>query len=229
MPHWITCDEVFDVLTRGPFPTGSEDGVDDAVELHISGCHECRQLAEALRPAVHLLQEAMAEEGLPTYRGAIQPSFPSNWQPVFNASDGSDPTDRSTSAPSDPSPLSEPTGRHAPWHACPRVDHKSLWLAQLTRIAAAVLLILLMISAIPAIGWLRGDTSSPAAQRARLLAAPLPNVCRVALIASDPMSVAEGCCANCHHASGANSSPGVGNLVAQHLQLVTNSCRACHE
>ena len=66
----IHCDEVFDILTRGPFPTGApSDGI---VEAHLSHCDACRQLAEALRPAIELLQEAIAPEesgDLPRYSG----------------------------------------------------------------------------------------------------------------------------------------------------------------
>ena len=56
----LNCDQVFDVLTRGPFPTGSPD--DEGVEHHLRACHDCRQLAEALRPAVSLLHEAVAAD-----------------------------------------------------------------------------------------------------------------------------------------------------------------------
>jgi hypothetical protein len=66
----IHCDEVFDILTRGPFPTGAaSDGV---VESHLTRCGQCRQLAEALRPAIELFQEAVTPEeshGLPSYWG----------------------------------------------------------------------------------------------------------------------------------------------------------------
>jgi hypothetical protein len=68
----LNCDQVFDVLTRGPFPTGADS--DDAVEHHLRACHECRQLAEALQPAVELLHEAIAPEqaaDLPEYQGAL--------------------------------------------------------------------------------------------------------------------------------------------------------------
>jgi hypothetical protein len=68
----LNCDQVFDVLTRGPFPTGEPE--DEAVERHLRACHECRQLAEALRPAVALLHEAIsADEALelPEYQGAL--------------------------------------------------------------------------------------------------------------------------------------------------------------
>lgn len=71
----LTCDDVFDVLTRAPFPSGSSD--DEVVESHLAVCHDCRQLAEALRPAVGLFHESMAEESdemLPAYRGELSPA-----------------------------------------------------------------------------------------------------------------------------------------------------------
>jgi len=70
----IHCDEVFDILTRGPFPSGSES--DPAVEHHLRCCHDCRQLAEALRPAVALFHECLSDEevrSLPEYHGDVQP------------------------------------------------------------------------------------------------------------------------------------------------------------
>jgi predicted anti-sigma-YlaC factor YlaD len=63
----LDCDDVFDRLTRGPFPSGAED--DGAVEAHLRVCHECRELAEALRPAVDLLHNAYPGEALPSYQG----------------------------------------------------------------------------------------------------------------------------------------------------------------
>lgn len=72
----IHCDEVFDILTRGPFPTGApSDGV---VESHLVHCEACRQLAEALRPAVELFQEAVTPEEsrtLPSYWGEVGPAY----------------------------------------------------------------------------------------------------------------------------------------------------------
>ena len=69
----MNCDHVFEVVTRGPFPTG--DSSDAAVERHLHVCHECRNLAEALRPAVSLFHEALHPEGgaaLPGYTAAIE-------------------------------------------------------------------------------------------------------------------------------------------------------------
>jgi hypothetical protein len=68
----MNCDQVFDVLTRGPFPTG--DDSDESVERHLRACHECRQLAEALQPAVELLHESLGREdaiNLPEYQGLL--------------------------------------------------------------------------------------------------------------------------------------------------------------
>jgi len=68
------CDEVFDILTRGPFPSGAES--DPAVEHHLRSCHDCRQLAEALRPAVELFHECLSAEEvahLPEYHGGVIP------------------------------------------------------------------------------------------------------------------------------------------------------------
>lgn len=71
----MNCDQVFDVLTQGPFPTGNP--IDDRVERHIACCYECRQMAESLRPAVNLFHESISEmdQGrLPEYRGQIRMS-----------------------------------------------------------------------------------------------------------------------------------------------------------
>lgn len=68
----IQCDEVFAILTRGPFPTGAAS--DSLVEAHLERCAECRRLAEALRPAMVAAPEAVApEEGanLPCYGGVV--------------------------------------------------------------------------------------------------------------------------------------------------------------
>ena len=70
----IHCDEVFDILTRGPFPAGLES--DAAVEHHLRCCHDCRQLAEALRPAVELFHECLSDDEvsqLPEYHGQATP------------------------------------------------------------------------------------------------------------------------------------------------------------
>jgi hypothetical protein len=73
----MNCDQVFDILTRGPFPTGTS--CDAPVEAHLSVCAECRRLAEALRPAVELFQEAVDPEesrDLPGYWCAVTADSP---------------------------------------------------------------------------------------------------------------------------------------------------------
>lgn len=75
----VSCDQVFEVLTRGPFPAGHDS--DDAVEQHLRACHECRQLAAALQPAVALLHESLAApetDDLPAYQGRLFDAPPAN-------------------------------------------------------------------------------------------------------------------------------------------------------
>ncbi|MEX2185660.1 MAG: hypothetical protein WD875_02655 [Pirellulales bacterium] len=70
----MNCDQVFDILTRGPFPSGAAS--DLAVQRHLGACAECRQLAEALRPALDLIHESVPPEeswGLPGYWDDVPP------------------------------------------------------------------------------------------------------------------------------------------------------------
>ena len=70
----MNCEQVFNVLTRGPFPTG--DPIDGDVEDHLAECADCWRLALALRPALDVFQEAVpAAEGreLPGYWGDARP------------------------------------------------------------------------------------------------------------------------------------------------------------
>lgn len=80
--HLPTCDDVFEVLTRGPFPTG-EQATDFPVERHLTVCHSCRELAEALRPATELLAENQADDG-------IGSSAEKNGWPVYLAAEAND-------------------------------------------------------------------------------------------------------------------------------------------
>ncbi len=68
----MNCDHVFDVLTRGPFPAGGAD--DNAVLAHLDQCPSCHRLAEALRPALELFEEATSVEescDLPGFWGEL--------------------------------------------------------------------------------------------------------------------------------------------------------------
>jgi len=71
----MNCDQVFDVLTRGPFPSG-EQPADLAVQRHLRDCSECRELAQALRPALELFQESMSgseSASLPGFWAELEP------------------------------------------------------------------------------------------------------------------------------------------------------------
>jgi len=71
----MDCDQVFMILTSGPFPTG--EAWDEEVETHLEKCGDCWQLAEALRPALEVFQEAVPPaEGrdLPGYWGDARPA-----------------------------------------------------------------------------------------------------------------------------------------------------------
>ena len=66
----MDCDQVFMILTRGPFPTGAP--WDEQVEAHLETCGDCWRIAEALRPALEVFQEAVPpaeSRGLPGYWG----------------------------------------------------------------------------------------------------------------------------------------------------------------
>jgi len=71
----MDCDQVFMILTRGPFPTG--EAWDEQVEAHLEACADCWRLAEALRPALEVAQEAVPpaeSRELPGYWGDARPA-----------------------------------------------------------------------------------------------------------------------------------------------------------
>jgi hypothetical protein len=71
----MDCNQVFMILTRGPFPTG--EPWDEEVEAHLEKCADCWQLAEALRPALEVFQEAIPpaeSRDLPGYWGDARPA-----------------------------------------------------------------------------------------------------------------------------------------------------------
>ena len=68
----MNCEEVFVILTRGPFPSGACS--DAAVEAHLQICPDCQRLAAALRPNDRGLQENIESEdtrALPGYWGNL--------------------------------------------------------------------------------------------------------------------------------------------------------------
>jgi hypothetical protein len=71
----MDCDRVFMILTRGPFPTG--EPWDEEVEAHLERCEGCWRLADALRPALEVFQEAVPaaeSRDLPGYWGDARPA-----------------------------------------------------------------------------------------------------------------------------------------------------------
>jgi hypothetical protein len=63
------------ILTRGPFPTG--EPWDEEVETHLETCSDCWRLADALRPALEVFQEAVPpaeSRDLPGYWGDARPA-----------------------------------------------------------------------------------------------------------------------------------------------------------
>lgn len=74
----MDCNGVFNVLTRGPFPSGSpQDAAQELlVEEHLERCHDCWRLAEAFRPAADLFHESIPpaeSRDLPGYWGDATP------------------------------------------------------------------------------------------------------------------------------------------------------------
>ena len=210
MKTLITCDGVFDILTRGPFPAGQAD--DAGVELHLAACHECRQLAEALRPAVGLFQEALADQNkeLPSYVGVLASVTPNTVMP-------------NTVMPGTVMP-----GRVIPGSM---PEHAGFASASWLTLAAAVCVL--------AMGacWFLGDRVSPTSAERSLAAGPsvvdswikllddlrLPAACRPEPRAELGTRLTQNCCTRCHHAeSGVTALP---RAVAKSVA----ACLICHD
>lgn len=198
----LTCDDVFDVLTRAPFPSGGTD--DEVVESHLAVCHDCRQLAEALRPAVGLFHEAISEDcddALPTYRGRLTtpPRLPETIDSVCSS----------------PSPTK-------------RASRRSL--AVWGSVAAVVVALLFSTLAVIASKSSSSRTlvSSGVALRAQdrdstlLAALELPNDCRSSA-ESSLVATSYDCCTKCHAADRNASSSRKAILKS------SAACVACHD
>jgi hypothetical protein len=199
----LTCDDVFDVLTREPFPSGSAD--DEVVESHLAVCHECRQLAEAFRPAVGLFHESLSagrDDELPMYRGRLMPIIES---------------------------LPEVSLITPRKDECSRSEQRH---CRSIAIAASLVLVgsvvFAMLVAMP-----RTGDSVPAASTVRapqdrdytlLAALEIPGDCRSMLDISDRALTAEFvCCTKCHHATSRVAST---NLS---IRKSSAACAACHD
>ncbi len=223
----MNCDQVFDILTRGPFPAGQP--TDEAVERHLSACHECRQLAEALRPAVELFHESIepikAAE-LPGYQGAL---FEPTGNRIMVAVQTAIARDAAISHRTQSTRRVSPRTQIAFW-----------------RFAAA----LLAAVAVCALFWgvARPRPSADIAQQdklrdvqiaaqfqpdedgARLLAMfQLPAHCielndaSMSSAPTDRTASVHHCCTRCHHAGSAIRPP------LEAMAVLATSCQACHE
>lgn len=68
----MNCDDIFEILTEGPFPRGTAS--DALVEMHLLECPSCQRLAQALQPALELLHESLSgpeSNELPEYWGSL--------------------------------------------------------------------------------------------------------------------------------------------------------------
>ena len=202
----FTCDEVFDILTREPFPSGC--GKDEFVESHLAVCHECRQLAEAFRPAVGLFHESLAvgfDDALPMYRGRLKPIIDALPQV-------------SPSAPQ--SDVASRSEQQVSW-----MRH-SVGIATCLSLAAAV--IFAMLAAPPRAGDSVPAVATVHAPHFRdytmLAALEIPTSCRSLLDHADrALAMEYVCCTKCHHATSRVAST---NLA---IRRTSAACAACHD
>jgi hypothetical protein len=231
----MNCDQVFDILTRGPFPSGEPS--DAAVERHLCACHECRELAEALQPAVSLLHESIgAEEGadLPGYRGAL-----------WSVSDADRLADtRTVAAPSIAAQVSRRRlqdtaerglsrrGLGQASRLSPRARATLLRAAGAATLAGALALLVVGLIGLEGggdngqpgstVALAPSDNSPPTTLAALEL---LPRDCyRLTSAAGPSRHDAALCCTHCHVQDSLDTPP-----LGDRLMLVTRSCHLCHE
>lgn len=234
-PHsnrMVTCDDVFDTLTRAPFPSGDSQS-DDAIRRHLACCHDCRQLAEALRPATTALAHSLPEEEAATTGETNLPSF-----------SGTLPSPATLASPATPSPLI-PQG-------------VSTWFG----LAAALCLLVVvrmgtMGSASSALSSPRPGSTSSFSEVSTSSLPPWASLCPLSalemrtadrspadnlpfkLISDDkpqgelapPPTASSQCCSRCHH-GGADADGPHGPVDRQwqqnHLLAIVQSCGGCH-
>lgn len=232
----MNCDYVFDVLTRGPFPSGHSD--DDAVERHLSVCHDCRQLAEALRPAVELFHESLDDaEALPGYRGSVGELYANGDRGLTGPSgkeatpSGKEAVRPSLAAALRCPALSSPTlqRRSRPWWN--DATRNTAW--QLASVAVLAGLLFAMVCSLGMLDFPpQGSSWSQTATRPALANLHLPADCRnpdplvlrQASLSSSQLRAVDGfhCCTHCHAAAGSAMSTERAVVVA------INNCSACH-
>jgi len=202
----FTCDDVFDVLTREPFPSGGLD--DGVVESHLAVCHECRQLAEAFRPAVGLFHESLSagfDDELPMYRGRLRPII-------------------------DSPPRSSPFAPRK--DVCSRSEQRHSLLCRSLAIAAS----LIMVGSAIIAAWAANQRTSgivPAAVNIRihgnrddtlLAALEIPTACRSVTSAPNLAAAADiTCCTKCHSSASRIAS------TEKAILKSAAACIACHD
>lgn len=208
----LDCDQVFDILTRGPFPAG--EASDGDVERHLACCHSCRQLAEALRPAVELFHEAIEPadcDDLPGYRGTLAPQSMGLAQLVAEAVSVM------------PPPCS-PAARPLPARA-------GTWLDKVAERPLRLMTALACGALFAASVWGSGLTgNSLPARPSSAISLSDDGLVHLASLQLQPRCFAEPtafsklqCCTECHTAKSPQPS-----LATRSLAVVASSCRACH-
>ena len=219
----VNCDHVFDCLTRGPFPSGSPD--DDAVQRHLDACHECRQLAEALRPAVALLHEA-----LPASEAADLPAY------------GQAEVDESLCERADGALAARIRQMLDRQEVVPRRISRQQAVLHALRFTAAAMLLAAFVTLLAGVVWPQGERQvvvrpsfhadhQPAAQGLLHLASlNLPKDCLPGMMDTNPapaiastIGTAHVCCTRCH---AAGKEGAVMNQRA--VAALQQSCIACH-
>ena len=240
----INCDDVFKLLTRGPFPSG--DPLDGAAELHLITCSDCRRLAEALRPAYGVFHEAVPSlelDSLPGYRGvlcSVERAIETIPNSNTNSESDIDPMSRSLPDREQRSPIS----RHLTWLFSDLI---------IGRFVAVMLMVLGVSGWLWAVGLLPAGpsnsveihsllderellTKNPLAGSRYLATLAIPAQCREAspprLSKRDgelrPVSSpsltgsSQQCCTQCHSATNRLAS------APESMRTITASCAACH-
>jgi hypothetical protein len=238
----MNCDQIFDVLTRGPFPTGNAS--DAAVERHLAACHECRELAEALQPAVQLFHEALADgegKSLPGYRGVYSEDRASTISAALQEALAED---KPSALPRLARPLraiSRGVSHARANRLSQRGEQWRLGVALSLGVLVGVLLLGVGWQAAPS-GMFAPSASAKAVGREvrfqpsdlgkqTLASLALPGVCLpptvptaepLAAMASAPGVTAYACCLSCHAESSANR-PRLSDQAA-----LDRSCHVCH-
>lgn len=202
----IHCDDVFEVLTAGPFPAGSNS--DTAIHEHLASCTECKQLAEALKPACNLLRESL-------------PTAEKQWLPVYLEAEEQAMVRSSKTVMRTIRPADELTSSRL--HQVPRDPRR--WPNRILATLCVALILMLLISG--AAPW--SSTSSATSPNWQALESmSLSKQCYSEQpSASSVVETSSGttrqylCCTNCH-----NNTP-QGNHAAHAASLLA-SCGTCH-